>query len=597
MKKVKHLYLRALFLIMSKNTKLIIYSIGLTVFSTILPYANIIFSSALIDQLVTRNLRMLLNYVCLLVLSDFLLTVITSFFRKKLSRESEQFLTFQTSILSERAACIPYEKFCSKEYQNQRRTLDELSEETEVSLVTIVDTTKRIVASVLSMTMAGITITCGLVEVFRENKWNYSKIFLIGLLMLNVMLVVISVDSSWRIYKCRNRTDVEILPSYKINWYLDREYLRFKKTAKEIRIFNQEKMILGLFADANSNICRIRKHYDKTVFKEQLITDCTKQLSNLISIITYGIMAIVGDITIGGFNRLGQMTREMYDNVIGFSIILIDCKRINQWLSAFWDYYDFEQYHVDLSLNQYDQNCKNVIILDNVGFQYSEASDFSIDKLDLVINKGEHIAIVGKNGSGKSTLVMLMCGLITPHAGKVIALGSASSPSLFSTVFQDFSLFSLPMNENISSSCSPDQNKTRTAMEMAGISEGFINKQGEYLYKQLDPDGIEISGGEKQKIAIARAFYKDSEIIIMDEPTSSLDPISEAVIYEKMHSSLKDKTVIFISHRLSSCKFCDRVIVMDQGSIVQEGTHNTLIEDENGLYYKLWNAQAQYYQI
>lgn len=596
MKKVKHLYLRALFLIMSKNTKLIIYSIGLTVFSTILPYANIIFSSALIDQLVTRNLTMLLNYVCLLVLSDFLLTVITSFFQKKLSRESEQFLTFQTSILSERAACIPYEKFCSKEYQNQRRTLEELSEETEVSLVTVVDITKRIVAAVLSMGMAGITIICGLVDVFGGNKWNYSKIFLTGLLILNVILVIISVGSSWRIYKCRNRTDAEILPSYKINWYLDREYLRFKKTAKEIRIFNQEKIILGLFADANSNIFRIRKRYDKTVFKEKLIADCTKQLSNFTSIITYGVMAIFGAITIGGFNRLGQLTREMYDNVIGFSVILIDCKRINKWLSAFWDYYDFEQYHVDLSLNQHDKNSKKVIVLDNIEFQYSEPGDFSIDKLNLVINRGEHIAIVGKNGSGKSTLVMLMCGLITPHAGKVIALGRASS-SLFSTVFQDFSLFSLPMNENISSSCSPDRNKIRTAMEMAGISEGFIDKQDEYLYKQLDPDGIEISGGEKQKIAIARAFYKDSEIIIMDEPTSSLDPISEAVIYEKMHSSLKDKTVIFISHRLSSCKFCDRVIVMDQGNIVQEGSHNTLMEDENGLYYKLWNAQAQYYQI
>lgn len=189
-----------------------------------------------------------------------------------------------------------------------------------------------------------------------------------------------------------------------------------------------------------------------------------------------------------------------------------------------------------------------------------------------------------------------MCGLLIPSNGKVSVWGDRPSPKLFSTVFQDFNLFALPINENISSSCSPNRNKVVDAMKTAGISERLISEQEMYLYKQLDPNGIEVSGGEKQKIAIARAFYKESDIIIMDEPTSSLDPISEAMIYERIHSSLKDKTVIFISHRLSSCKFCDRVLVMEQGNVVQEGTHDLLINDQNGRYYKLWNAQAQYYQ-
>ena len=512
-----------------------------------------------------------------------------------MTKESERFLTFQTNLLSEHAAHISYERFCGKEYQNQRRELDELSEETGASLSSVVDLAKKIVASAVSIIVSGITIINGFMDSL-EGGTKLIKVFLIGLLMINVVLIIISVRSSWRVQKCKNCADAKILPSYKINWYLDREYLRFKKTAKEIRIFKQEKKILGLFENAYNEINKIKQNYDKVVLKENIIADISKHLSNFSITIIYGFIAILGNITIGGFNRLSQMTRKLYDTVIGFSIILIDCQRIDKWLSAFWDYYDIERNGFESHSNQGDKNANDLILFNNVGFKYSDSSNFSIDDLNLMIKRGEHIAIVGQNGSGKSTLVMLMCGLLIPSNGKVSVWGDRPSPKLFSTVFQDFNLFALPINENISSSCSPNRNKVVDAMKTAGISERLISEQEMYLYKQLDPNGIEVSGGEKQKIAIARAFYKESDIIIMDEPTSSLDPISEAMIYERIHSSLKDKTVIFISHRLSSCKFCDRVLVMEQGNVVQEGAHDLLINDQNGRYYKLWNAQAQYYQ-
>ena len=595
MKIEKHLYLRTLSLLMSKTPKMIIYSILLTVVGAVFPYVNIIISSSLIDELITRNFKMLLSYAVLLVMADFVLAVTISFLQKKLTRESELFLTFQTGLLSEHAACISYERFCGKEYQNQRRKLDELSEETGANLSSVVDLTKRIVASAVSITVAGITIIKGIMD-FLEGGTELSKITLTGLLIINVILIIISVGSSWRIQRCKSCVDEEILPNYKINWYLDREYLRFKKTAKEIRIFKQEKKILGLFANAYNEINRIKQRYDKIVLRESIIADASKQLSNLAITVIYGFLAILGDITIGGFSRLSQMTRNLYDNVIGFSIILIDGQRVGKWLSVFWDYYDIEQNGVESPSNQGDKNTNDLILFNNVGFKYNDLNDFSIDELNLIIKRGEHIAIVGQNGSGKSTLVMLMCGLLTPANGKISVFGELPSPKLFATVFQDYNLFALPINENISSSCSPNRNRIADTMKMAGIPERLISEQEMYLYKQLDPNGIEVSGGEKQKIAIARAFYKESDIIIMDEPTASLDPISEAMIYEKIHSSFKDKTVLFVSHRLSSCKFCDRVLVMEQGDVVQEGTHDLLIDDQNGKYYKLWNAQARYYQ-
>ena len=179
---------------------------------------------------------------------------------------------------------------------------------------------------------------------------------------------------------------------------------------------------------------------------------------------------------------------------------------------------------------------------------------------------------------------------------KYPCFGNEPDPMMISAVFQDYNLFALPIKENVGVSCEPNVCKVVNAMRSAGVSERLISERDAYLYRQLDPEGIEVSGGEGQKIAIARAFYKDTDIIIMDEPTSSLDPISEAMVYERIHSEYKDKTVIFISHRLSSCKFCDRVLVMEGGSIIQEGTHDKLLLHSKGRYCELWNAQAQYYQ-
>ena len=186
MKIDKRLYLRTLSLLMSKTPKMIIYSIVLTVACTICPYVNIIISSALIDKLIIKNFKMLLIYAGLLVIADFIVAVMISFLQKKMTRESERFLTFQTSLLSEHAACISYERFCGKEYQNQRRKLDELSEETGANLSSVVDLVKRIIASVVSIIVAGITIIKGFTD-FLEGGTELSKITLIGMLIINAI--------------------------------------------------------------------------------------------------------------------------------------------------------------------------------------------------------------------------------------------------------------------------------------------------------------------------------------------------------------------------------------------------------------------------
>ncbi len=170
--------------------------------------------------------------------------------------------------------------------------------------------------------------------------------------------------------------------------------------------------------------------------------------------------------------------------------------------------------------------------------------------------------------------------------------------NVFSVVFQDFQLTALPLGENVASSGEYDRSRAEDCLRRAGFGDR-PDKQPRGLdtglYKELDEEGVNVSGGDAQKIAIARALYKDAPFIILDEPTAALDPIAEAEIYAKFDEIAGDKTAIYISHRLFSCKFCDEIVVFHEGAVVQQGTHDELVANEGGLYHKLWQAQAQYY--
>lgn len=169
---------------------------------------------------------------------------------------------------------------------------------------------------------------------------------------------------------------------------------------------------------------------------------------------------------------------------------------------------------------------------------------------------------------------------------------------LFSVVFQDYSIFSFTVQQNISGNKEDDGQKLKSCLNKAGILErveAMADKENTYLYSDYSEDGVEISGGEAQKIALARALYKDAPFIILDEPTSALDPLAEYDLYQKFNQLVEGKTTIYISHRLSSCKFCKHIAVFNDGELLQYGSHDDLIKDTDGKYFELWNAQAQYY--
>ena len=241
----------------------------------------------------------------------------------------------------------------------------------------------------------------------------------------------------------------------------------------------------------------------------------------------------------------------------------------------------------------------------DVSFRYPGSQLYALRHVNLRFKVGSRMAVVGENGSGKTTFIKLLCRLYDPTEGEILLNGIdirkyryEEYMQLFSVVFQDFQLLSQPLGNNVSGTLHYDRQRARKALEDAGFGERLETlPQGldTMLYKEFGENGVEVSGGEAQKIAIARALYKDAPFIILDEPTAALDPIAEAEIYSKFNDIVTDKTAIYISHRLSSCKFCDEILVFHQGAVIQQGTHEDLLAEETGKYHQLWHAQAQYY--
>jgi ATP-binding cassette subfamily B protein len=242
----------------------------------------------------------------------------------------------------------------------------------------------------------------------------------------------------------------------------------------------------------------------------------------------------------------------------------------------------------------------------SVSFKYSEADNYALKNINLIINNEQRLAIVGMNGSGKTTLIKLLCRLYVPTEGEITINGInineyeyADYLRVFSVVLQDFKLLAFTLGQNVATSTDVDEERVINSLKKVGFAERLVSlKEGinTPLYKDFEKEGIEISGGEAQKIALARALYKDSTIIALDEPAAALDPLAELEIYTMFDKIVENKTAFYISHRLSSCRLCDKVAVFHKGELIQFDSHDNLLKDKNGKYYELWEAQIQYYK-
>lgn len=376
---------------------------------------------------------------------------------------------------------------------------------------------------------------------------------------------------------------------------------------KDIRIYNLSQWIANKFQRFKAEEVKIHKDIKYKYFKVALVEIFLHLIRESIVYIYLIYMVLNGNLSIGNF--------VMYSAVIaGFATwmqnILDDIAFINTQSLYIDDYRDFLDQDLEIEKSNYvnipkDNNYE--IEFKNVSFKYPNSERYILKNLSLKINKGQRLAIVGINGAGKTTFVKLITRLYEPTEGEILLNGVNITKfdrdeyyKLFSAVFQEIKMFAFSIAENISfkEKDKIDRERVMESINKAGMVEkinSLENGIDTSLLKILDSTGIEFSGGQNQKLALARGLYKDGPIVILDEPTAALDPIAEYNIYKSFNNMIGDKTALFISHRLASTRFCDVIAYFEDGEIQEYGTHEELLM-KNGKYAEMFNVQASYYK-
>lgn len=421
---------------------------------------------------------------------------------------------------------------------------------------------------------------------------------MVGAAMVSSRLNEIA-ESKWVSYASNGRLGNRIFSAY---GYFADDW----KRALDIRIYRQEKLTYyyGSHQDAFTEKSAISKYLQG---RGGLLLVGGQGVQVLMMGVIYLFICmktLAGAFPIGSATVYIGAVTEVFLGISGMLACLGTARANAAFLQDVYDFLDTPNAMYQGSLTTEKRaDRKYEVEFRDVSFRYPGAETYALRHVSIKFRVGSRLAVVGMNGSGKTTFIKLLCRLYDPTEGQILLNGIDIRKyryneymDIFSIVFQDFQLFAMPLGENVATRADYDRERAVRCLKQAGFGERMKTMDLDtHLYKTLDKQGVEISGGEAQKIAIARALYKDAPFIVLDEPTAALDPVAEAEIYEKFDQIAGDKTAIYISHRLSSCKFCDEIVVFDNGQVIQQGAHQQLLEDKNGKYCALWNAQAQYY--
>lgn len=376
------------------------------------------------------------------------------------------------------------------------------------------------------------------------------------------------------------------------------------KYGKDVRLYDASDMLIDNCNEVADEFIDVIRVGNNKMFALSGLSSVITTVNNIGMYGILGAMAIKKTITIGNFTMYASAATQFTNSMMS---IIQSAQHFFMVSTYLYNYVDFMGIKTDSAFGNapIDEAESHVIEFKDVWFKYPRTENYILQGVNITIKSGEKLSIVGLNGAGKTTFIKLLCRLYKVDKGEILIDGKNINSydfneysKLFSVVFQDFKLFSFSIKENIALSEKPDTEKVKKLCEQVGLGKkisSLPNGIDTVLFRQFDDSGIEPSGGEQQKMSIARALYKDSSIVILDEPTAALDPVAEYDIYRQFNDFVERKTAIYISHRLSSCKFCDKIAVFSGNNIAEYGTHDELLKIKNGIYSKMWNAQAQYY--
>lgn len=399
-------------------------------------------------------------------------------------------------------------------------------------------------------------------------------------------------------------------PTWRKMTYLESTTKNFD-FAKDIRLFNMSKIFRRELGDVNDTYNAMNKtHHNRWIL-------CNVSMESVLLIqkvlmytwLVYNV--IVGNYQISDFVLyVGLVTtfhdsvgyvNWIYSNMRGNCLMINDYRNFVAWEEHKETASANEGHITDLNLDQFEFK------FENVSFKYPGHENYVLKNVNLTINDGTKLAVVGVNGAGKTTFIKLIMKLYEPNEGRILLNGVDIKEynreeyfKLFSPVFQNVECFAMPIYQNISfaEEENTDMDKVNAVLEQSGLKakiDSYEKGIHTNLLKIFDKEGIDLSGGEKQRLAMARALYKGGKVVILDEPTAALDALAEDKMYREFEKMIQGKTAVFISHRLGSTRFCDKIAMFENGTVVEEGTHDELMA-KNGKYAYMFQIQSQYYE-
>lgn len=590
---------RALQMMWQRQRAYFVYLVSHSILQAVAPYVPIYFSAKLIDALVVgAPLPEMILYVALTVGLTFLIQGILAWIAPRMNSAQRNCYRDEEWWYSEKAMQLAYESIENTEVSLLRNRIRNESH-TGFNLRFIHRTIR---ATVSDVTMIVCSVGLCFSFFFAPAIPLYAKL---GIVVLLIATILVGIFCSLRSQKVSNALWDECVHINMLDEKYN-DYIDSYKMGKDIRLYAMKESILSRMKDLDEEL---RQKFLKYSVKfslantpKALMEDILKLCTNLFLISA----AIAGAVSVGSISKYVSSILKLIGAISDFVRTIQIALNNNMYLDRYFSYFDIpnNMYQGSLTVEKRDDNEYYVEFRD-VSFKYPNSDMWALRHVNLKFKVGEKLAVVGMNGSGKTTFIKLLCRLYDPTEGEILLNGVNIQKydydeymSVFSVVFQDFSLFSFKIGEVVASSKTFDENKVRECLQKANFGDRLHEMPEDvhtYLYKGYDQSGIEISGGEAQKIALARALYKDSPFILLDEPTAALDPISEYEVYSNFNAISGDKTTVYISHRLASCRFCNKIVVFDNGHIVQHGSHEELLSDVSGKYHELWNAQAQYY--
>ena len=560
------------------------------VIMTLMPFVNILVMPLIVDEmLTTRSAEKIFGYVVFILASEFVLSLINGTLGNVLERYTVKFENYYKTLLSARIMELDFQ------LTEDKKALDQM-ELAKNGMTWYSGGLNGIVEPLFNMASALLTVVGVVVIVATQAPI---------LILITTAILVFSALINKKLNQIEQKQYAELSKTNRIFSYLAWE-LTDIRYGKDIRLYGAKEMMVDKWK------------YFTDVLTENWGTLANKQLPlNLLMTATdiirdfgtyfyLGVLAITGRITIGiatqMFTAAGTFYNSMRNLVWNFQELSKRANYANEYVK-FMDY--------PAAIQKGDKHVTpgpHTFEFKDVSFSYPGADVEVLRNINLTLTPGEHLSVVGLNGAGKTTLVKLLCRLYDPTKGVILMDGVdireydyEEYMKVFAPVFQDFKLFAFSMKENILMEKSEDETQdVSTVLERVGLAEKLAtlsNGVDTVVYKHFDENGIEPSGGEQQKLAIARALYKDAPVVILDEPTAALDPMAEYDIYRQFDTLVHEKTAIYISHRLSSCQFCDKIAVFSEKELKEYGTHAELVNKPDGVYAKMFAAQAQYYVV